>query len=105
MKAPSVSNRSRDLLRGLCLCSLLAALGCAAEPKPVDRVQTNLVDKSIFEGDWWYSSTAIDVDFDQAQILSPVDGLAPFEGSMSTDYGIDFNRGGTAVIGEPAYSF
>jgi hypothetical protein len=80
-------------------------IGCAPEPEPVDRVQTNLVDKAVFEGEWWYSNTSIDVDYDQAAILGSNGALAPFEGSMSSDFGVDFNRGGPYVIGSPTYSF
>jgi len=29
----------------------------------------------------------------------------PFSGSMSTDYALDYNRGGSNVLGTPAYSF
>jgi hypothetical protein len=95
--------------QSLC-CTALGLLiatsaGCAPEPDAVDRVQTNLVDKAVFEGEWWYSNTAIDVDYDQAQIFSSANAFAPFEGSMSTDYGLDFNRGGPYVIGSPTYSF
>ena len=101
-------NGTAPALRGgaSLLAALLVALGgCAPEAKPVDQVQTNLVDKKIFEGEWWYSSTAIDVDYDQASIFNSSWAFAPFEGSMSTDYGIDFNRSGPYVIGSPTYSF
>jgi hypothetical protein len=87
------------LLAGLGLCS------CVSQPGPVDQVQTNLVDKAIFEGEWWYSSTAIDVKFDEAAIFNSANAFGPFEGSMSTDYGLDFNRTGPNVIGSPTYSF
>jgi hypothetical protein len=101
---------TRALLRnvpGLLFAAWGALLlsACTAEQPVVDRVQGNLVDKAIFEGEWWYSSTAIDVDFDAASIFAYAGAWAPFEGSMSTDYGIDFNRSGTNVIGSPVYSF
>jgi hypothetical protein len=84
---------------------LFALAACAPEAKPVDQVQTNLVDKAIFEGEWWHSSTTIDVDYDSSQIFGSAQAFAPFEGSMSTDYGLDFNRSGPYVIGAPYYSF
>src|SRR6478752_6079857 len=93
----------RITLLSLLLGALLAA--CSSEPPPVNRVQTNLVDKALFEGEWWYSSTAIDVDYDQPSIFASSSPYAPFEGSMSPDYGIDFNRSGPNVLGAPVYSF
>jgi len=78
---------------------------CAAAPKPINRVQTNLVDKTIFDGEWWYTGTTVDVDFDQAFVFNSANAGAPFSGSMSTDYALDYNRSGPSVLGEPAYSF
>ena len=50
---------------------VVALLGaCSPEPKAINRVQTNLVDKTIFDGEWWYSSTSIDVDFDEAFVFN-----------------------------------
>ncbi|HEX7480221.1 MAG TPA: zinc-dependent metalloprotease [Polyangiales bacterium] len=89
----------------LALGSVHGLLGCSAQPKPVNQVQPNLVDKKIFEGEWWYSSTAIDVSYDEAFVFSSESAMAPYTGSMSTDYGLDYNRGGTSVLGEPQYSF
>ncbi len=88
----------------LCVSALLLA-ACSTQPKPVNRVQPNLVDKKIFEGEWWYSSTAIDTKYDEAFVFNSAGAMAPYDGSMSTDYGLDYNRGGTGVIGEPSYSF
>lgn len=80
-------------------------LACAPEPKPVSRVQTNLVDKRIFEGEWWYSSTSIDVDYDETFVFNTAAAGAPFSGSMSTDFALDFNRSGPSVLGSPTFSF
>jgi hypothetical protein len=85
------------------LIGLLSA--CAPEPEAINRVQTNLVEKSIFQGEWWYTSTSIDVDFDQTFVFNTANAGAPFSGSMSTDYALDFNRGGPSVLGSPSYSF
>ena len=98
-----MQNRTASLLRWV--CSAVLAVACTAEQPPVSRVQTNLVDKAIFEGEWWYSGTTIDVDYDQASIFSSASPYAPFEGSMSMDYGIDFNRTGPNAIGDPWYSY
>src|ERR1041385_2516521 len=84
-----------------CAFTLLA---CTSAPKSVNQVQTNLVEKSMFEGEWWYSSTAIDVHYDEAQIFNSASAFGPYEGSMSTDYGIDFNRSGPDVLGSPPSS-
>jgi hypothetical protein len=84
-------------------CALL--LSCSKQPGTINRVQANLVDKAIFEGEWWYSSTSIDVSYDEASIFQSSGAAAPFEGSMSTDYAIDFNRSGPDVLGSPSYSF
>jgi hypothetical protein len=95
----------RTRLIGLLFASAFVVASCAKQPAPVDRVQSNLVDKSIFDGEWWYSSTAIDVDYDEAYVFNTANANAPFSGSMSTDYGLDYNRGGPDVLGDPSYSF
>lgn len=47
------------------LTALLALWGPACgRPGTVDRVQPNFVDKSLFEGEWWMTQTAIDVGAD-----------------------------------------
>ncbi|HET8939736.1 MAG TPA: hypothetical protein VFN67_40130, partial [Polyangiales bacterium] len=97
-----MSNRFRALF-SLMIGAWLSA--CAATPEPVNRVQTNLVEKGIFQGEWWYTSTSIDVDFDEAFVFNTANAGAPFSGSMSTDYALDYNRGGPSVLGQPAYSF
>ena len=50
---------------------------CAATPEPINRVQTNLVEKGIFQGEWWYTSTSIDVDFDEENDFYVVNAI-PF---------------------------
>jgi hypothetical protein len=100
-------NRHRiSVVASIALCALGFSLAsCSAAPGTVNRVQANLVDKAIFEGEWWYSSTAIDVSYDEASIFNSSSANPPFEGSMSTDYAIDFNRSGPNVLGSPSYSF
>ena len=63
--------------------ALTTALACNTGGDPLNRVQTNLVDKRMFEGEWWYAQTAIDVDGDEAAIT----GI--FEGFAASDLGID----------------
>lgn len=67
----------------------LTLTGCAVAQPDVNRVQTNVVDKTIFDGEWWYATTIIDVKADEATILG-AGGLAPFSGNMSmVDFGMD----------------
>ncbi len=84
---------------------LALASACAEQPPAINRVQQNLVEKSLFEGEWWSSTTAIDVSYDEAFVFNSAAAFAPFSGSMSTDYALDFNRGGPSVLGSPTYSF
>jgi hypothetical protein len=67
---------------------LLAAFGCTQGGPTVDRVQPNLIDKEIFQGEWWVAQTAIDVDADSNGPTWP--------GDMGTaDLGVDKNSGRT----------
>lgn len=69
----------------------ISTAGCAVAADEVNRVQTNLVDKSMFEGEWWYGTSVIDAQGDSADIFSA--GMAPFSGDMGwTDVGL--NSGG-----------
>ncbi|MEM9190615.1 MAG: hypothetical protein AAGF12_15625 [Myxococcota bacterium] len=69
----------------LSLGVLLALVGgCNEAGREIDNVQTNLVDKSIFEGEWWFTRTSIDVDGDEAGITGT------FEGYQAVDFGVDY---------------
>ncbi len=55
---------SRSLLVALALCGAVASLtlaGCAEERAPIDRVQPNALEKSMFTGQWYYQRTVVDV--------------------------------------------
>lgn len=81
----SVSRTPRAFALAAAVFALLAA-GCNESGDDINRVQTNLVDKKIFEGDWWYTRTNIDVDGDEAN--ASLGGV--FEGNMSiSDLGVD----------------
>ncbi len=68
----------------------VAAVGCNVPGPEIDRVQVNLVDKAIFEGEWWATQTVLDVDADSAQW-----GLV-FQGDMPwADLGVDKGQSGT----------
>ncbi len=68
--------------------------GCTSLPR-VERVQTNLIDKSVFEGDWWYTRTVIQLDDDAAYAIGASGSGAPWAGAMS-NYDITAQSG---VIG------
>ena len=56
---PTSSGRSimRSAIVSLLALSIagVAFAGCAETGPNIDRTQANLVDKSIFEGEWWYT--------------------------------------------------
>jgi hypothetical protein len=60
----------------------LAGPGCSILPQ-VNRVQTNLIDKSVFEGDWWYTRTVIELDDDAAYAIGAAGSSAPWPGAMA----------------------
>src|SRR4051812_48776932 len=62
---------------------LLAAVGCAAEQAPVNRVGVNVVEKSVFTGSWYMSRTVVDVDYEAA-------GLGTFPGDAASDAATTF---------------
>ncbi len=66
------------------LLVLLSALGTAnlqacAETPPINRVGTNVVDKGVFEGSWYFSRTVVGVDYEGG-------GLGTFPGDSAIDY-------------------
>jgi len=70
------------------LLAVLTALavgvpGCAEPGGQIDRTQANLVDKSVFEGEWWYMRTVVDIDDDAAWAISQAGAGAPWPGAMS----------------------
>ena len=88
-KHQKVNTMTRTNIIALCICAL-AVSGCNLAQDEVRHVQTNVVDKSIFEGEWWFSQTVVDVDADAAAL-----GFV-FNGQMSGgDEGINiYGRGG-----------
>ncbi|HJL16827.1 MAG TPA: hypothetical protein RMH99_14280 [Sandaracinaceae bacterium LLY-WYZ-13_1] len=57
--------------------------GCAEPGPDIDRTQANLVDKSIFEGEWWYTRTVIELDDDAAWAINAAGAGAPWPGAMA----------------------
>lgn len=63
------------------LVALAAQLqGCADEQPAINRVGTNVVDKSLFTGSWYYSRVVIDVDYEAAG------GLGTYPGDAASDF-------------------
>lgn len=83
------SNGARIMrtLRNLALISLAFALfavpGCAEPGPDIDRTQTNLVDKSIFEGEWYYMRTVQDVSDDALWAIAGAGAGAPWPGAVA----------------------
>ena len=69
------------------LLGVIASLGgCDKGGANVDRTQPNLVDKAIFEGEWWVSQTVIDADAEAT-------GIA-WSGASGSDLGLDNGESG-----------
>ncbi len=92
LPTPMGTRMLRYGLTALCAGALLALAGCNQAGAKIDRVQTNLVAKSIFQGEWWYDRTAIGVNGDTA--LLTLDFV--FNGEMSwADMGLDKGQSGS----------
>jgi hypothetical protein len=74
---------ARLSVAALLIGSALQAPGCAEPGGDIDRTQTNLVDKSVFEGEWWYMRTVNDIDDDAAFAISQAGAGAPWPGAMA----------------------
>ena len=75
----------------------ILALGACAED-PVTRVQTNLVSKDIFQGEWWVLETVVAADGDATEIGRSASFYVFPGGSGWTDYALD--SGQSPVIGK-----
>ena len=76
-------NRSFQFVTNLALSSALFALSlssCAGEQPAVNRVGVNVVDKSLFNGSWYFSRVVIDVDYEAAG------GLGTYPGDSAIDF-------------------
>ena len=59
------TNGGVAMLSRLAMVSLAVAVGvssCATERPIVDQVQTNIISKSVFSGEWYYTRTVVDLD-------------------------------------------
>jgi len=88
---PSMNRLTRTTF-GIFLGALvgLTAMGCNQEGDDIDRVQTNLVAKTLFEGEWWYGQTIVSVDSDEG--FATLGGS--YEGAMAmADLGLEPRSG------------
>ncbi|MEM9068496.1 MAG: zinc-dependent metalloprotease [Myxococcota bacterium] len=81
---------------GIAILSALAMTACNTGAPDINQVQVNLVDKQIFEGEWWALQTAVDVDGDTTAFGSAASLYMYSGGSSFADLGVD--RGGSATI-------
>ncbi len=49
------------LLTTLCMASTLGVVGCAEPVEEVNTVQPDYIDKALFQGEWYYRQTMVDV--------------------------------------------
>jgi len=75
----------RNFLAALLLLGFggLAIAGCAEPGPDINRVQTNLVDKRMFEGEWWHTRAVLELDDDAAWAINSAGAGAPWPGAMA----------------------
>ncbi len=66
------------------LAGVTGVSSCAEERPPISHVETGVVDKEIFEGSWYMSTTVIDVDYEGASLSFEGDSAYDFSGSFFT---------------------
>ena len=82
---------TKTLIAALAMVAI-AVTGCSKSGPKVNRVQVNLVDKDVFEGEWWMTQTVVDTDTDATR-YSPT-----YSGDMGwTDYGLDKGQSGAVA--------
>lgn len=80
-----------------CLALVALSVGCTQGQDDVIQVQTNLVDKGIFEGEWWVLQSVVDADGDATEVGSAASIYMFDGGSAFTDLALD--QGQSAAIG------
>lgn len=93
MKVSSMSIRSFSFT----LVAALFALGCGDTLGIIDRTQANLVDKGIFEGEWWTLQSVVEADGDGTLVGAGASLYMFPGGSAFTDLALD--SGQSAAIG------
>ena len=89
---------SHPLRLAAMVVAMAAIAGCNQAGEPIDRVQTKLVDKDIFQGEWWVLETVVDADGDATSIGAGGSAYIFPGGSGWTDYALD--SGQSPVIGK-----
>ena len=76
--------RGRRIVKGLAATgALLLLASCAEDLPPRSYVQTNVVEKSLFQGEWYYSWTVIDNRYTSTDS----DALGTYVGDTAMDWG------------------
>ncbi|HJK91468.1 MAG TPA: hypothetical protein RMH85_09045 [Polyangiaceae bacterium LLY-WYZ-15_(1-7)] len=87
--------RFRYLKSLILAAAAFAIVGCNQEGDTINRVQTNLVAKNIFEGEWWTLQSVVDADGD-ATLAGSGASLYMFSGgSAFTDLALDSGQSAT----------
>lgn len=60
-----------------------AATGCIEAGARIDRVQTNLIDKSVFEGEWWFTHTVVELSDEASWAIGSAGAGAPWPGATA----------------------
>jgi hypothetical protein len=71
------------LLTCIALALSLPLISCSEVRPDVNRVQTNLVSKTVFEGDWWFTRTIVGLPDDAAWAIGAAGSGAPWPGAMA----------------------
>ena len=80
--------KKRTSISTIAVVAVFLAVGCSRSGQNINRVQTALVDKSIFEGEWWVTETVVEADADARGIT--------WTGAMAwSDLGLDKGASGT----------
>ncbi|MBI5507108.1 MAG: zinc-dependent metalloprotease [Deltaproteobacteria bacterium] len=66
--------RSTVLFSVLSVVAALGAASCAGDVTLVDRTQPARVEKALFQGEWYYRATVVDVQFNQGLLFEGYEG-------------------------------
>lgn len=89
LRNPETTTMTNSKLRMASRLALLAAMvawavpGCIEAGPRIERVQTNLIDKSVFEGEWWFTHTVVDISDDASWAIGQAGSGAPWPGATA----------------------
>ncbi len=87
LKATTMTTKKLRSAFGFALLALFVGgliPGCI-EPGPrIERVQTNFIDKNVFEGEWWFTHTVIDISDDASWAIGATGASAPWPGATAS---------------------